>query len=202
MGVSLKCTCGQVRGRVHDTSSSTFGHRIICYCDDCQALAQFLGRPELVDAIGGSDIFQTAIGNVELTLGREHIRCVRLGPKGMFRWYTDCCKSPLGNTLGPGVPFVGMPSNLVDRGEVSKELDALLGPVRWTHLAKFAKGGLPSGASARPSFAMLARIVRLLLTWKLTGKAWPSPFFDAGTRAPVVEPKVLTASEREALRSS
>lgn len=49
------------------------------------------------------------------------------------------------------------------------------------------------------SLRVLARTMRQVLTWKLTGKGSPHPFFAAGTRTPVSTPQVLTPSERAAL---
>jgi hypothetical protein len=53
----LRCRCGEVRGFVADASPRTV-NRIVCYCDDCQAFAHRIGRADLLDAHGGSDIVQ------------------------------------------------------------------------------------------------------------------------------------------------
>lgn len=47
----------------------------------------------------------------------------------------------------------------------------------------------------------LARTVAQILGWKLRGKSWPHPFFVRETGLPIREPRVLTTSEREALRA-
>ncbi len=55
MNAEFRCRCGEVRGIVTDASPHT-ANRVVCYCDDCQAFAHRLGRADLLDAHGGSDI--------------------------------------------------------------------------------------------------------------------------------------------------
>src|SRR5437764_10728853 len=109
----LSCRCGQVRGRVKNAGPRTV-NRVVCYCDDCQAFAHHLGRADLLDAHGGSDIVQVAPASLAFHRGAERIVGLRLTPKGLYRWYADCCKTPLGNTLGPAVPFVVLPANVFE----------------------------------------------------------------------------------------
>jgi hypothetical protein len=56
---ALSCSCGDVRGLVTSVSPNTV-NRVVCYCDDCQAFLHHLGRAELLDAQGGTDIIQIA----------------------------------------------------------------------------------------------------------------------------------------------
>jgi hypothetical protein len=94
----LRCRCGQVEGRVRNASATTVNH-VVCYCDDCQAFAQQLGRADALDAHGGSDIVQVAPASLEFVRGTEQIAGLRLGPRGLYRFYATCCSTPLGNTL-------------------------------------------------------------------------------------------------------
>src|SRR5215471_8304503 len=104
---TLRCSCGRVRGVGTNVSPSTV-NRIVCYCDDCQAYLHHLGRADLLDAHGGSDIVQVAPACLHYTRGSDLIVGVRLLPKGLYRWYASCCKTPLGNTASPAIPFVGI----------------------------------------------------------------------------------------------
>lgn len=73
----------------------------MCCCMDCQKFAVFLQQEDqILDQYGGTDIFQIPILHVKITEGNEHIACVRLNQKGIYRWYTGCCNTPIGNTLG------------------------------------------------------------------------------------------------------
>src|SRR3984957_2050797 len=105
--IELRCRCGEVRGTATDLSPRTV-NRVVCYCDDCQAFAHQLGRADLLDPHGGSDIVQVAPASLSFQRGDDRIVGLRLAPKGLRRWYSSCCKTPLGNTLGPAVPFVGI----------------------------------------------------------------------------------------------
>lgn len=196
--VLLRCRCGKVRGSALNVSPTT-GKHINCMCDDCQAYARFLGREDILDEHGGTPIFQLTPAQVRITQGQEQLRCVLLVPKGMPRWYTDCCKTPVGNTMGPlAVPFVGMPLAFIDWENVASTPEQLLGkPVGL--MAKFAKNGAPLGAHAKvpPSF-MLSAVLKLTMAY-LRGMAWPSPFASKETKTRIAPIQQLSAEERASL---
>ncbi len=199
--VPLKCRCGTVRGTAEVSPQS--GNRIICYCNDCQAFARFLERDDvndIMDAAGGSDVFQMAPAHLQITQGAEALRCVRLSPKGLIRWYTDCCRTPVGNTVSARLPFVGVLGAFMDHQGDGRSRDEVLGPPLGHSFAHHAVGGAPAGVN--PGFPVRAtlRAIRLLARWWLTGKGTPSPFFDPVTHAPRIEPRVLSRAERDALR--
>jgi hypothetical protein len=192
----LRCRCGEVRGFVADASPQTV-NRVVCYCDDCQAFAHRIGRADLLDAHGGSDIVQVAPGSLTFGQGQDRIVGVRLMPKGLFRWYTSCCHTPIGNTVSPAIPFVGIVVRAFDHA--SQRPDDVFGQPTCAILAKHAIGD-PQPASKGMSLRLMLRAVRMVLGWRLRGRAWPNPFFRRDTRAPVYPLTVLTPSEREALR--
>ena len=105
--VEVSCRCGQVRGRVKEASPSSVT-RVVCYCDDCQAFLHHLGRADLLDDHGGTDIVQVAPASLSFHSGEANIVGLRFGPKGLYRWYARCCNTPLGNTVSPKIPFVGI----------------------------------------------------------------------------------------------
>jgi len=198
----VRCTCGAVKGVLRDLAPGS-GTRLMCYCDDCQAVTRFLGRPDLLDSHGGSDVFQVAPAALQFIDGNEHIRCVRLTGKGLHRWYTECCRTPIGNTMGPGAPFVGVHATCFDEhGGVPdpRARDRVLGPIRGFAHGRFAIGGVPAEVARTGRAAMIARAVGNMLAWKIAGKAAPHPFFDGKTGAPLSPPRVLTTAERDALR--
>jgi len=84
------------------------GNHVACYCDDCQAFAWYLERSdELLDPNGGSQIFQPVPIDLSFESGVEQIACVRFTPKGILRWYAQCCRMPLANTMATNrIPFV------------------------------------------------------------------------------------------------
>jgi len=197
--VPLKCRCGAVRGTLLDASPTT-GSRLVCYCRDCQAFARFLGRPDVMDAAGGTDIFQVSPSQVRITDGLEHVACVRLFEKGLFRWYADCCKTPIGNMMGGGFPFIGVIVAFLEPAGDGRTADDVLGASRGGIFGSEAIGGCPPGAHAKASKRILLGIFKLVAGWAVRGKGHPQVFFGRDTKAPRVTPKVLTKGEREALR--
>ena len=105
----IRCQCGAVRAVLH-RAGPRHGNHCACYCQGCQNFARYLGREaEILDPNGGTDIYQASPGRLEILQGKEHLACVHLTERGALRWYTDCCKSPLGNTLATSnVPFIGL----------------------------------------------------------------------------------------------
>src|SRR6516165_4251820 len=112
--ITLKCHCGRMRGTARAVSPSA-GFRFFCYCKDCQAFTRFLERPDVLDSAGGTDIFQMPPGRMKITAsGDDVLRCLRLSNDGVLRWYTDCCRTPIANTAGPGFPIVGVMHSIMD----------------------------------------------------------------------------------------
>lgn len=194
--LQLQCRCGTVRAIAHGVTPQ-MGNHCVCYCDDCQAFPKALGRPDVVDANGGTDIFQLSQARLEFTHGLDRVAWLRLTPKGTARWYASCCNTPIGNTLAtPGVPFVG-----VIRAFIREPAGDALGPIRARVFREFATGdvaAIPPDNQSR--WTMLARLAVLIISWRLRGDHRRSPFFDAASGAPLKAPRILTEAERAALR--
>lgn len=177
----IRCSCGALAGSF---DGAAWTNRVICYCDDCQAFAERLGRAdEILDARGGSDIVQTEPRFVSIIEGREQLACLKLTPKGLLRWYAACCRTPIGNSGGnPKLSFVGLLHSCL--GERAA-LDAAFGPPRMRLFTKFAKGEpKPRQVLSVPA---LAGFVGHLAAARLSGRYRVTPFFDASGR-PVATP--------------
>ncbi len=194
--IELRCRCGEVRGVVSNPSPQSV-NRVVCYCDDCQAFMHQLGRADWLDANGGTDIVQIAPASLSFVQGQDRIAGVRLTPKGMFRWHTTCCNTPVGNTLTPSVPFVGIAVQAFDGG--APRADDAFGKPTGAILGKFAVGKAPEGSTGL-NLSLIARVIGRVLGWRLRGKAWPHPFFKRETNAPIYPLTVLSAAQRDALR--
>jgi hypothetical protein len=192
--IELRCRCGEVRGIITNASARTV-NRLICYCDDCQAFAHHLGRADMLDEKGGSDIVQVAPATFRFTTGDDRIAGLRLSPKGLYCWHTTCCNTPMGNTMGPGVPFVGLLAPTFD----VPWPDAIVGAPTGALLGKFAIGEPPAG-STNTNLLILIRAIARIFGWKFSGKTWPHPLFSRETRAPIHPVTVLSKEQREALR--
>lgn len=194
--IPLRCACGKLRGVAFGVSPRS-GCRVVCYCDDCQAFARFLGRPDITDPWGGTDIFQMAPAKVRITSGADSLGCIRLSNKGMHRWYCAQCMTPVGNTVSARLPFVGIVHNFMNHAAPGHSRDEVLGqPIGYVQ-TKFALGAPPP----RGGFLLrvIARSAWLLGKWWLIGAGTPSPFYDERTRAPRVQPRILDPRERSAL---
>jgi len=192
--IEMRCRCGEVRGRVTDLSPRTV-NRVICYCDDCQAFLHQLGRADLLNAKGGSDILQVAPAAVSFTQGQQHVVGLRLKPNGLYRWYAKCCDTPVGNTMSPALPFVGILAQAFD----TPRLDDVVGAPAGEIFGKFAVGEPPAG-STRLNLPLLLRAIAKMLGWRFGGRSWPHPFFSRETGAPLYAVTALSKEQRDALR--
>lgn len=191
--VAFSCSCGTVRGHLVDLDRKA-GSRITCYCKDCQTAAQALGRGELLNERGGAELYQTTPVHVRIEQGEAHVACLRLSPRGLMRWYADCCNTPLFNTLAHDkLCFVGV---LVHT--VAPEARAPLGPLT---AQTFTESATDEGASVRKyGFARTGfNIMRRHLRAKLSGSASMAPFFDKDGH-PMREARILSLEERNAAR--
>lgn len=196
--VPLRCRCGAVQGTVVAVSPERCTH-VVCYCRDCLTFARYLGEnavasDDVVDAHGGTPIVQLAPSQVRFTQGFAHVRCMRLSPKGLLRWYTDCCRTPVANMVSAKVPFVGLVRTCLPGVDGST-----IGPSVGVN-ARSRAGGIPPGAHAGAPLGFLLKASRLMFRWWVGGKGRPSPFFDAAGE-PTATPHVIGLDERRRLQA-
>lgn len=195
--VGLKCECGKVSGElIIDCSVS---NHIVCCCDDCQSFAYYLGREKLLDKYQGSEIYQTVPRNVKILKGQENIGCIRLGPKGLMRWYAKCCNLPIANTLGAKVSFNGISCAFID----TKNRDEVLGKIQSYNMMKFSPVDAkewPSNGALKFSKLATLKMLKSIALGSLFKYYRPNSFFDLETGKPKVEPFIISKDEREKLR--
>lgn len=166
--------------------------RVVCYCGDCRQYLHAIERSDLLDANGGSEIYWTTPSRMQLSAGLDQVRCLRLTDKGVFRWYCACCNTPIANTMGnPGMPFLSIVTAFIDAPDPSA-----LGPLRYVRTER-ALGTLPP--HVKPSKIMARAVINIALA-RLRGEHKPHALFADGK--PIATPRVLPASEREALRAT
>ena len=195
--LKLRCRCGHVRG-VANRVAPHAGFRFVCYCQDCQAFARFLDRPDVLDAAGGTDIFHVPMGRLKLTADTDAVRCLQFSSR-VFRWYADCCRTPIGNTAGPRFPVIGLIHSFIHHDADGCSRDEALGAPLCRIFERSATGPLPLNAPPPRSLGLVALRVPTLLGWWLRGLGRPNSFFDDQTGAPLAVPRVFTPSERAAL---
>lgn len=171
-------------------------------CVDCQTYARWLGDHEqILDEVGGTDIYQTTPSRVHIEEGRDHIRCVRLSPKGPYRFFAGCCRTPLANSAsGSGLPFLGIPHLFTDHEAAGVPRETAIGPVSLRIQAKGATGPAPADAHHEINKGTLATIAVRMLWDRVRGLHQPNPFRNPDGSL-FVEPEVLSKDERSEIRS-
>jgi hypothetical protein len=202
MDLPIRCGCGALRGVLRSVSPRSRS-RVICYCDDCQCFAHFLERADsILDAHGGTDIFQTSPARLELTAGEGQLACMRLTPgSNTVRWYARCCRTPIGNTPADHrVPVVGLIRSCIDVAATGLSADEVLGPVRGRVFRRFAHGvqGQLAAPDGLPALQIL-RVVRMVVAARLRRDQLRSPFLRPNGEL-TVAPRVLGADELQVLR--
>lgn len=195
--IPLRCRCGHVHGAANVVARNG-GFRFICYCNDCQAFARFLGRADVLDSAGGTDIFHMPAGRVKFAAGTDAVRCLQFS-KSVFRWYADCCRTPIANTAGARFPVVGIIHAFMDHAVDGRSRDERLGAPLCRIFEQSATGTLPLNAPPPRSLGLVAVRIPTLLGWWWRGLGRPNPFFDAQTQAPISQPRIFTPSERAGL---
>src|SRR4030095_5747185 len=193
----IRCSCGSVQGYLESAHRAS---RAVCYCRDCQTFAGFLGKPEAtMDTRGGTDIIATSPRFVRFTHGADQLKCMSLSSKGLLRWYSGCCRTPIANTpRNPKLSYVGLVRNCL-AGSAS-EVDAAFGPARGAINTGSATGKVQ--ATPLATVGALIKIFGNVGGSRLTGKYRQNPFFRPGTSEPIVAPQVLSLAERKALRGA
>jgi hypothetical protein len=187
--IQLGCACGAVTGALSNAALDHCNH-LVCYCKDCQKFANHLGlEPPLLDAHGGTEVVQASPAWISITAGQDHLRALQLTPKGLLRWYTDCCRTPVANTVSAGLPFAGIVAAFIRQ----PNLNETFGPVKYRIQGQDAINP-PADLEIDPAFprAMVAKIMVQIAMGRLRGHHRPSPFFGEDGR-PLVKPEILAA---------
>lgn len=189
----LTCRCGQVQGHVITGQPSA---RVRCYCTDCQAFGRFLGSSaEVLDAQGGTEIVQVCQSRLRFDRGIEQLAAVRLTGTGMIRWYAQCCRTPIGNTMqDPKMSFVGLIHSSLDASSLDKDFGSSIALLN-TNTAL----GEPKPRQ-RGLVGVILKFARLVLTSRIRGRYKQSPLYSPEAR-PVVPPQILAAAELQRLKT-
>lgn len=168
-------------------SPATVNH-VVCHCDGCHTYAHVLGNPTAVlDAHGGTDLFQMSPRRLEIERGKDQIACMRLTEHGALRWYAKCCRTPIAHTIeSPRDPFMAVNPVCIDWDAVEAKRDEVLGPVRARVNGRFLRADARRlRANVGALLGMLLHYAPLYFRWMLRGDARHSPFFDAQTGKPI-----------------
>ena len=200
--IKLKCCCGKVSGVATNISPET-GNHIVCMCDDCQAFARFLENSEgVLDENGGTHLFQLTPNKIAIHSGREYLKCLQMGPKGLKRWYADCCKTPIANTVSLKISLVGLFTNFIDFGNTKISKNEVIGPIRYRVMGKYGQGELPKNTHHKFPLLLILKMAKTILIGRLQKKYVPNTFFDNKTGKSFSQEMILSKDEREKLKYS
>ncbi|MCA9600662.1 MAG: DUF6151 family protein [Polyangiales bacterium] len=191
--MKIRCDCGRFEAELRGFPRNSPG-RLVCYCDDCQAFARAIGRDDVLDPYGGTEVVPVYPRETFFLKGRELLRCNRLTPRGLFRWTTTCCNTPIANTR-PGLTWVGVFHNTYTV-EDPNYLERL-GPVRSRIMGRHAKGNPPFAVDDGIGVRGVLAVLPFMAKGMLLRMARPSPFFEADGVTPISPPVVLGVKEKE-----
>ena len=177
--VELGCRCGQIQG--HLTMPAVKTNHVVCYCKDCQAFAHWLSDQECLNSASGTHIVQVPPSAFHISQGQQQLACMRLSAKGLYRWYSRCCHTPIANTVGAGFPMVGIIHAFIRSGQ-----DSLPPPMP----VNVSNATAPVAANEQSGGLIVLRDLSRILWWKATGKNQPNTLFRQGKA--VVEPQMAS----------
>lgn len=184
--VPFSCTCGGIKGTLHD-ASPTRGNHVRCYCAHCRAAVVFTTGMDPRDR--GVELYQTTPDKISFAQGRENLAVFSFSEGGLLRWRAQCCGVPLFTMLPtPRFALAGMMTNLM-------EDTSALGPV-----AIEAFIPQPNGTSRHSSILRLCGgTMWRAFTARISGRWKQTPFFDIKSGKPVAEVHIPTAGEQAKL---
>lgn len=171
--MKLSCECGIVTGEILN-SEELVGLRFVCMCKDCQSFAQFLGRTGQLDKNGGTEVVPVFPKLFTFKTGFENIRGIQLTSKtGTFRWYSNCCKSPIANSLSSSAGYIGLITQRLSPADRES-----LGAICVRANGESGIPPLPPGTAQK--FPLKWFFITVRQIFRLHLKKWkrPNPFFD------------------------
>lgn len=188
--IEIRCSCGSMQIELAGATARS-GTHAMCFCVDCQAFARALGKPEILDAQGGTCLYQSQPHRVVIKQGADQLAVLQLKKKGLYRWYAKCCDTPLCNTLGtPKMAFASFLTANMTQGADQ------IGPILFCNKPDQALG--PVDIKSGPMWKFILRAMRAMFAERLSGRWKKTPFFDMATGRSVTRPRVLSEEEREA----
>jgi len=196
--LGFTCECGAVSGTLLHVGPDR-GDHVICHCTDCQDLTRHLGQAaRVLDAHGGSALYQSRCAAMTILSGRDRLACVHMTDKPTLRWYAACCGMPLFNTYANGrIPYITTQLAACDPAK----RDRLTGPPLGHLFTADGSGdtaALPKMSMGRLMRRFFPRMIRDMLS----GDRRRCELFDPETFEPIAVPYRMTAEERQALRSA
>jgi hypothetical protein len=109
---------------------------------------------------------------------RDAMGCLRLSDKGVFRWYTDCCRTPIGNTAASP----RFPAPAADRRPALVSISHLLKPKLNGFCRRLGRDQNRGVCSSRRECSRIHSIPRRAASWSC-GLVYPSTTWIRSARS-------------------
>lgn len=190
MNHTLQCQCGALRGHISHTELALRG---VCYCKDCRAYSYHLKTESLThDVLGGAEFVATQSKYLSFTEGTQYLACLSLTEKGLLRWYTKCCNTPIGNTTRNWkFPYVGLISACLKADTKSFEHT-------FPKIQMRVNTGSANQAQPKMLFSTvvsLAGFMPRVIASGINGSYKQTPFFAAPAGSPIIPVDILSKAE-------
>lgn len=179
--MKIQCDCGEFQAEISDGWKSSPG-RLVCYCDDCQAFVNQIGRQDVLDEHGGTEVIPVYPSDITVLSGLDKLCHTVLSKKGPKRISTLCCNSPILNTRAK-FPWAGIFNTALlaaDKNSVGK-----FGKIKARIMGAFATSTPPYKVSNKIAPRDMLVVMPFILKGKIFGKHKQSPFFKEDGYSPV-----------------
>ncbi len=185
--MNISCDCRKFKARLLGFPKNSPG-RLVCYCLACRTYLEKIDRADLLDEFGGTEIIPAYPNEIEITQGRDLLKCNWLTKNGTYRWTTTCCNSPIANTKGV-FPWAG----IVHSAYTNEDSAALekFGKVRCRVFGRDAFANAPSNISNSIKLKDLLVVIPFVMKGKILRKGHNSPFLRSDNATPISRPEVL-----------
>jgi len=185
--MNISCDCGKFKASLTAFPKNSPG-RLVCYCLACRTYLEKINRKDLLDEYGGTEIIPAYPNEIEITRGKDLLKCNCLKKTGTYRWTTTCCNSPIANTKGV-FPWAG----IVYSAYTNEDSAALekLGVVRCRVFGRDALKNAPSNISNSIKLKDLLVVIPFVVKGKILRKGYNSPFLGSDNATPISSPEVL-----------
>ncbi|MEE3078759.1 MAG: DUF6151 family protein [Bdellovibrionota bacterium] len=197
--IPLKCSCGQVSGEIVDFKGT--GTHIQCACDDCQAYIHYLNKEDVfLDQFGFSEIYQVRSNQVRILNGEENIKCLRLSPKGIFRFYASCCHTPISNMIGLKMSFAGISRSFINLDD--NEILNQLGPVTYHIMTEYALREVTEKSSRKFPLILTLKIVKQIIHGKIFKTYLPNSFYQQSNGTSKFPVSILSLEDKKSIKEN
>lgn len=189
--MTILCDCGTFKANLTSFPKNTPG-RLVCYCKDCQKFLKKIGREDLLDRYGGTEVIPAFPKDVKILEGQDSLICYRLTPRGLYRWATACCNSPIVN-MRPDFPWAGIFHSAYTSHDPNSL--SILGEIKSRIYGRDAVQGAPYKISHEIGFRDLLVIMPFIIKGKIMKMNQGSPFFKSDNSTPVCVPIILDEND-------